>query len=170
MPSKAPSTSVKLPGVQGLRVDLLAPGKVLGAVVSVPELEWSARAIPHYDYLLSDPEPGAMLAGGHCIPVRLPQAARLVWHKLYSSTQRQGFPEKAAKDQLQALVLGAVLADADSLALRRAFDEAPRAMLTPVRPLVAKLVARLEAHPALAEVLRECFDRSRTRRRRTSRS
>ena len=34
--ASAPSTSVKLPGVQGLRVDLLAPGEPLGSVVRVP--------------------------------------------------------------------------------------------------------------------------------------
>ena len=100
MPSHAASTSVKLPGVEGLRVDLLAPGEKLGALVKLPELDWVAQAIPHYDYLLADPQPAAMLAGGQCIPVKLPQAARMVWHKLYSSTERRGFPEKAAKDML----------------------------------------------------------------------
>jgi hypothetical protein len=99
LPSTAPSTSIKPPGVQGLPIDVLAPGKKLGTTVNVPKLEWSAQAIPYYDYLLNTPEPAAMLAGGHCIPVRLPQAGRFVWHKLYSSTQRKGFPEKAAKDQ-----------------------------------------------------------------------
>jgi len=92
LPATAPSTSVKLRGVHGLRVDLLAPGSRLGSVVRVPELGWCAQAIPHYDYLLEEPEPAAMLAGGHCIPVRLPQAARLIWHKLYASSQRSGFP------------------------------------------------------------------------------
>ena len=120
------ATSVKLPGVQGLRVDVLAPGARLGSVVRVPELAWAAQAVPHYGYLLEASEPGAMLAGGHCIPVRLPQAARLVWHKLYSSTQRRGFREKAAKDQHQALVLAAVLAESDPLALRNAFSDAPQ--------------------------------------------
>ena len=82
LPSTAPTTSVKLPGVDGLRVDVLAPGKVLGAAIKVPELELMAQAIPYYFYLLADAERCAMLAGGHCIPVRLPQATRFVWHKL----------------------------------------------------------------------------------------
>ena len=47
MPSHAASTSVKLPGVEGLRVDLLAPGEKLGALVKLPELDWVAQAIPH---------------------------------------------------------------------------------------------------------------------------
>jgi hypothetical protein len=157
MPATQASTSVKLPGIQGLRVDILAPGKTLGAVVRVPELDWAAQVIPHYDYLLEAPEPGAMLAGGHCIPVRLPQAARLVWHKLYSSTGRHGFPEKAAKDRRQALVLAAVLAETDPQALRRAFKEAPVAMAKKIRPLYGSLVKGLNAHAVLQEVLRKCL-------------
>jgi len=157
MPATQASTSVKLPGVQGLRVDILAPGKTLGAVVRVPELDWAAQAIPHYDYLLEAPEPGAMLAGGHCVPVRLPQAARLVWHKLYSSANRHGFPEKAAKDRRQALVLAAVLAETDPQALRLAFKEAPVAMSKKVRPLYSSLVKGLNAYAALQEVLRKCL-------------
>ena len=89
-------TSVKLPGAQGLRVDVLAAGTKLGAIVRVPELDWAALSVPYYDYLLAAPESAAMLAGNHCIPVRLPQAARFVWHKLYASASRHGFPEKAA--------------------------------------------------------------------------
>lgn len=157
LPSTAPSTSVKLPGVEGLRVDVLAPGKALGAAIRVPELEWVAQAIPHYDYLLANAERGAMLAGGHCIPLRLPQAARFVWHKLYASTQRQGSPEKAAKDRQQGLVLGAVLAANDGDELRNAFAAAPKAMLAPVKPLLEQLAGKAEAHPALVEVLRECL-------------
>jgi len=157
MPATEVSTSVKLPGVQGLRVDVLAPGSKLGAVVRVPELDWAAQAIPHYDYLLEAPEPGAMLAGGHCIPVRLPQVGRLVWHKLYSSTGRHGFPEKAAKDRQQALVLAAVLAETDPRALTLAFKAAPAAMARKIRPLYSRLVKELNAHATLREVLRVCL-------------
>lgn len=159
LPSTEPSTSVKLPGVQGLRIDVLAPGKKLGATVKTPELQWAAQAVPFYDYLLDAPEPGAMLAGGHCIPIRLPQAARFVWHKLYSCTQRRGFPEKAAKDRQQALVLGAVLADTDSLALRLAFANAPARMVTPVKPILKTLARQASRHPALEEVLCDCLGR-----------
>jgi hypothetical protein len=157
LPSTAPSTSVKLPGVQGLRVDVLAPGKVPGATVSIPELQWSAQAVPFYEYLLDAPEPGAMLAGGHCVPIRLPQAARFVWHKLYSSTQRRGFPEKAAKDQQQALVLGAVLADTDAFALKLAFKDAPALMIAPIKQLLPILLSRVSDHPALGDTLHECL-------------
>lgn len=161
MPSRQPSTSVKLPGAQGLRVDLLAPGRRLGSIVELPELGWSAQAVPHYDYLLEAPEPGAMLAGGHCIPVRLPQAARLVWHKLYAGTQRRGFREKAAKDQQQALVLAAALADSDPQALKRAFKDAPRAMTAPVKAILGALLKKAETHEALAELLQACLSPGR---------
>jgi hypothetical protein len=40
-------------------------------------MQWAAQGIPRYDYLLEGPEAGAVLAGGHCAGVRLPQAARL---------------------------------------------------------------------------------------------
>jgi hypothetical protein len=157
LPSTAPSTSIKLPGVEGLRVDVLAPGRTLGAAINVPELEWVAQAIPYYDYLLADAERGAMLAGGHCIPVRLPQAARFVWHKFYASTQRHGSPEKAAKDQQQALVLAAVLAENDSYELKNAFEAAPKQMLVPIKPLLNELTSKAEAHPALIGMLHQCL-------------
>jgi hypothetical protein len=161
LPSSAPSTSVKLPGVQALRVDVLAPGDHIGATIQVPELEWAAQAIPHYAYLLDSPEPGTSLAGGHCIPVRLPQAGRLVWHKLYASTQRSGFPEKAAKDRLQALTLAAILVEQDPWTLLTAWDAAPQAMTAPIRPLRESLLARATAHPELQDLLADCLGSAR---------
>lgn len=112
---------------------MLAPGRRLGAIVPVPEFEWAAQTIPHYDYLLEAPVTAAMLADGHCIPVRIPRAARLVWHKLYASTQRRGCSEKVVKDRQQALVLGAALAHDDPDALGRAYAEAPTAMANPTK-------------------------------------
>lgn len=156
LPSQAPSTSVKLPGVQGLRVDVLTSGDVLGAIVPVPELEWCAQAVPFYDYLLEAPEPAAMLAGGHCIPVKLPQAARFVWHKLYASTQRRGFKEKAAKDRQQALVLAGLLAESEAYMLTEAWQALPAAMTEALRPLADILLAAAKGHPELQDVFREC--------------
>lgn len=153
LPSTTPATSVKLPGMEGLRVDLLAPGKTLGSIVRVPELEWAAQGIPHFDYLLTSPESAVMLAGGHCIPLRLPQAARLVWHKLYSSARRRGQPEKAAKDRQQALTLGAILAEEDGRALMKAGNAAPESMLKPIRRQAKTLINTSVAHPELCDVL-----------------
>ena len=108
LPSSAPSTSVKLPGADGLRIDLLAPSAVLGRAVRAPELEWHAQGVPHYDWLLDAPAWVTALAGGHCVPVRAPAVERLVWHKLYSSAARHGDPAKADKDLLQAATLAAI--------------------------------------------------------------
>lgn len=60
--SDAASTSVKLPGEQALRVDVLTSGKPIGATVPVPELGWATQAVPYYDYVLEAPEPAVMLA------------------------------------------------------------------------------------------------------------
>jgi len=149
-------TSVKLPGTAGLRVDVLVPGRSLGAIVRVPEFEWAAQTIPHYDYLLDSPEPAAVLAGWHCIPVRVPQAARMVWHKFYSSAKRQD-RAKAAKDRRQGIILAAALTESEPTALRRAFRDAPTAMINPIRPLVGELVSELAAHQTAADVVHDCL-------------
>src|SRR5690606_25285296 len=78
-----PSTSLKLRGAEGLRVDLLAPGAVPGAPIAIPELAWHAQSIPFYDYLLQRTEQSVLLAGWQAIPVRVPAAGLFVWHKLY---------------------------------------------------------------------------------------
>ena len=48
---RSPSTSAKLPGAGGLRIDVLTSGTTLGAPIVIPELSWHAQAIPFYDYL-----------------------------------------------------------------------------------------------------------------------
>jgi hypothetical protein len=143
---KEPATSVKLPGIDGLRVDLLVPGKHLGAAVPIPELDWAAQAVPYYDYLLAEPAPAAVLAGWQCIPVQVPQAARMVWHKLYSSVKRQE-ASKRAKDFRQAAVLAAVLSEDEPGALRTAAEAAPESMIAPIRAQLPRLRAELASHP-----------------------
>lgn len=159
MPATAAATAVKLPGVHGLRIDVLAPGRLLGAAIKVPELAWAAQTIPHFDYLLEHPESAALLAGGHCIPVRLPQAARFVWHKLYASTQRKGFPEKAAKDRQQAMVIAARLAETESHLLEQAFSAAPAPMIRSIKPVAKPILEQAAKYgtPELATVLHQCL-------------
>ena len=157
LPSHAPSTSLKLPGAEGLRIDLLAPGRRLGTIVPAPELDWAAQAIPHYAYLLDGAGPAAMLAGGHCVPVRLPQAARFVWHKLYASTQRQGFAEKAVKDRRQALVIADALVKQEPETLVDAFDRAPPAMTAKIKAARRTIDRDAESSEALRELLAACF-------------
>ncbi|HRD96472.1 MAG TPA: GSU2403 family nucleotidyltransferase fold protein [Rubrivivax sp.] len=149
----APSTSVKRPGAEGLRVDVLVPGEELGGVKPVPELAWHAQTVPLFDYLLQAPRSGAVLAGGHCIPVNLPDPARFVWHKLYSSTKRQSDTAKARKDLQQAAVLAAVLADLEGGALEEAAAMAPVEMLTAAHTRLAELQALLAAHPAAVDAI-----------------
>jgi hypothetical protein len=151
-----PSASAELPSGQGLRIDVLAYGKASGASAEAPEIDWRAQIVPFYDYLLLDAEPGAMLAGGHCVPVRLPQAGRFVWHKLYASTQRRDFPGKAAKDRQQALVLAALLADSGSHWLTDTFYAAPAAMKSAILPIVDKLIEDAAAHAGLVDALQSC--------------
>jgi hypothetical protein len=147
MPSHEPSTSVKLPGADGLRVDVLAPGAVLGKIVAVPELQWHAQTMPFYDYLLDDSRKAAMLAGGHCIPIMLPDATRMIWHKLYSSTHRRHDPAKADKDLLQAVTLASVLIEQDGISLRESFRSAPKELRTSALSRMPRIEKLLTEHP-----------------------
>lgn len=149
----SPSTSVKRPGAEGLRVDVLAPGDELGGVQPIPELAWHAQTVPFFDYLLQAPRAGAVLAGGHCIPANLPDPARFVWHKLYSSTQRHADTAKARKDLQQAAVLAAVLADLDGGALEEAAAAAPGEVLQAANARLPALMELLAAHPAAVDAV-----------------
>ena len=152
LPGETASSSVKLPGREGLRIDLLAPGSRLGSPVRIPELQWHAQAVPHYDYLLDQPVRAAALAGGHCIPIRLPRVERWVWHKLYSSALRQGFPEKAEKDLLQAATLAAVLTERDeNEVLTDSISDAPAAVRAAARKRLPALRRTLASHPQTLE-------------------
>ena len=151
LPSEQPATSMKLPGRDGLRIDLLAPARSLGAIVRVPELGWHAQGVPHYDYLLDDTVPAAVLAGGHCVPVRLPRTERFVWHKLYSSAARRGAPEKAAKDLLQAATLAAVLVEQGDEPMADSWTDVPAGMQTTLAKSWPALRRALAAHPQTLE-------------------
>jgi hypothetical protein len=145
LPSHDPSTSVKLPGREGLRVDVLAPGPTLGATIQVPELDWHAQTVPYYDYLLEDSRQAAILAGGHCIPVALPNIDRMIWHKLYSSTKRTHEPEKAEKDLIQAVTLAAIIVEQGAI-LSDSFHEAPQALRAATRVRIPRIQALLTQH------------------------
>jgi hypothetical protein len=147
MPGKNPPTSVKLPGAEGRRVAILAPGPLLGDIVAVPELEWHAQTIPFYDYLLEGSRAAVVLAGGHCIPIMLPEAARMIWHKLYSSTRRSKDPAKAEKDLVQAATLAAILVEQQSALLRESYREAPRELRNAAHSRLPRLEKLLAEHP-----------------------
>jgi hypothetical protein len=154
MPSHDPSTSVKLPGREGLRVDVLAPGPTLGAIVQIPELDWHAQTVPHYDYLLENSRQAAILAGGHCIPLALPSIERMIWHKLYSSTTRTHEPEKAEKDLVQAATLASLVVEQDGTDLRESFQEAPQALRAATQVRLPRILALLDHHPQARDAFR----------------
>ena len=151
----APSTSVKRPGREDLRVDILTSGAVLSRVVHLPELDWHAQSVPYFDYLLTSPQQAAMLAGGHCVPVNAPAPERLAWHKLYSSTRRANDAAKAEKVLRQAATLLAALVERDNLGLSTTIKAVPKEVLGAARQRLPALQRLLAPHPqALDEVER----------------
>ena len=132
---------------------MLAHGKTLGAIVPVPALMWHAQTVPHYDYLLSQPRQAAILAGGHCVPVQLPQPERFMWHKFYSSAARQSFPEKAAKDMLQAATLAAILVEQLDEDLSASLADMPAAMRALLRSRLPACLRLLAGHPGASLAL-----------------
>jgi hypothetical protein len=154
MPSHEPSTSVKLPGREGLRVDILAPGPEVGQTIQVPELEWHAQAIPYYDYMLEDSQKAAMLAGGQCIPITLPQVERMIWHKLYSSTISTRGSDKRLKDLIQAVTLAAILVEQDSVSLKQSYSAAPNALKVATLSRMSRICELLESHPEARDAFR----------------
>jgi hypothetical protein len=141
------SITVGLPGKMGLRVDVLASGRTPGTMTPIPELNWQAQMMPHYDYLLEDSQEAAVLAGGQCIPVRLPSPERIVWHKLFSSTDRTRLADKKAKDLTQAVTLAAVIVEQKGDALKRSFARAPAALRAAALAQRPRIQALLPAHP-----------------------
>jgi hypothetical protein len=116
-------------------------------------LVWHAQTVPFFDYLLQAPRAGAVLGGGHCVPANLPDPARFVWHKLYSSTKRPSDSAKARKDLQQAAVLAAVLADLEDGALEEAAAAAPGEVLEAANTRVTALRKLLAAHPAAVDAV-----------------
>lgn len=165
MGNAAASTSVKRPGREGLRVDVLTPGKTLGQVVPLAELQWHAQTVPHYDYLLKEPHRVALLAGGHCVPINAPAPERIVWHKLYSSASASGGGDrvKSEKGLRQAATLAAILVEVDDVVLEQTLSDTPRELLTAARSRLPSLKLLLQAHPQALEQMEMALGRTRRR-------
>ena len=142
-----PQTAFALPGLAPIPTEILVAGNCFGSAVGGPG--WSATTIPDHDYLLAGPTPGALLAGGQCIPVRLPQAARLVWHQLAAS--------HAATERRLALTLAAVVLAQDPWAMLSAWESAPATITEPIRPLRDNLLADTAGHPDLRDLITDCL-------------
>jgi hypothetical protein len=151
---KKPATALMLSG-GGLRVELFAPGPVLGEIVPVPELDWHALAIPFYDYLLEGSRDAGILAGGHCIPARLPDVTRMIWFRLHASTRHGRDLGRAEKDLAMAATLAAILIETDGVLLRESYREAPRALRNAAHSQLPRLEGLLAEHPQARDEFRK---------------
>jgi hypothetical protein len=151
---KKPSTALMLAG-GGLRVELFAPGPILGEIVFVPELNWHASAIPFYDYLLEGSRDAGILAGGHCVPARLPEVTRMIWYKLYASTRHGRDVAAAEKDLEIAATLAAILIETDGVPLRESYRAAPRVLRNAAHSQLPRLERLLAEHPRARDEFRK---------------
>lgn len=118
--SRRPSTSFKVRG-ESLRVDFLTPGEG-DFPVPLPRLGTSAHPLPFMDYLIENPEKGAVVDAGGFL-VNVPAPARFALHKVIVADERPLFQQsKAGKDLAQAAQLLEALAEARAGDLRLAHD------------------------------------------------
>lgn len=154
MPSNRPSASFKLPGAETLAVDLLVPGKKIGAVVPVKELNAYAQTIPLLDFLTEDPIQAVALSPNQVIPVRVPSPERFAIHKLFSSQSRRTDRDKVRKDLDQAAIVAAAVEDETPGRLSEAFRRLPaqgRSAVKKAAAAAAKLIDR--GHPEASRAL-----------------
>src|SRR5690606_25191278 len=123
--------------------------------VRIRALGCTAEAVPWLDYVLDDPEPAAILAGGHCIPIKVPRAARFVWHALFLNAYRGGHQNAAFSGLRDATMLAAAVFQDDPESLAQAWQDAPRAMRGALRRSLSLPLpdALLTCAPRLAESL-----------------
>jgi hypothetical protein len=133
MPSRKPSASFKLPGAEALTIDLLIPGRKIGEVLPVKELNAFAQAIPLLDFLIAEPIDAVVLSPNQVIPVRVPAPERFALHKLFSSQSRRTGRDKVRKDLEQAALLIAVIEDETPGSIGDAFRRVPAESKAAVR-------------------------------------
>jgi hypothetical protein len=153
---KGPVTSYKAPGRDRLRVDLLVPGS--GSDVSVrevPELRAHAQAMPYLRPLLERPVDSIVLGRDGAVPVRVPRAEALAWHKVLLTEMRGATSDKRGKDRMQAAVLLAVLAEESPDALEAELADLPRGIKGKTRSAARGVVELLkgEGDARAAEVV-----------------
>jgi hypothetical protein len=155
MPSSRPSASFKLPGAEGLLIDLLVPGREAGKVVAVKELATHGQTIPLLEFLVESPLESVVLSPNQIVPVRVPAPERFVLHKLYASQMRRAQPGKGKKDIEQAAVLAAALEEFFPGRLTDAWKALPSAGRIPARRGALIAAKTLEdKHPEAANALR----------------
>lgn len=155
MPSSRPSASFKLPGAEGLLIDLLVPGREAGKVVAVKELATHGQAIPLLEFLVEAPLESVVLSPNQIVPVRIPAPERFVLHKLYSSQMRRAQPGKGKKDLEQAAIIAATLEESFPGRLKDAWKRLPSAGRSAARRAMLIVGKILETeHPEAADALR----------------
>lgn len=148
MPSRQPSGSFKVPGVDTLSVDLLVPGKTLGTVVALDELRTHAQEVPLLDFLLAAPVEAIAVGPNHVVPVKVPAPERFVLHKLFSSQRRQTDREKIGKDLEQAAMLAAAIEEDTPGILKDTFAKVPASARPPIKRGAKAAAAILQEHAA----------------------
>jgi len=98
-----PATAFRIRGT-GVEVEVLTPlvGRERSRPIQIPTLGVAATPLRFLDYLIEEPQPGAVL-GGSGVLVSVPRPGRFALHKLIVAARRgpSGMP-KAAKDRAQA--------------------------------------------------------------------
>lgn len=155
---KQPSTSYSTRGRDRLRVDFVVPTQERAPkVLAVRELRTHAMGLPHLRYLVAETVSGLVMGRHSVVPVRIPRAERLAFHKMLVSQLRSDTSDKRAKDIEQASVLVAILAEQAPAALTDAFAALPRATLEKTRRGGERVLARLREtnHERAASLLAE---------------
>ena len=156
VPAKNPPTSVKLPGAEGRRVEVSRPRSPAGRHRRACRNSTGMRKpFPFYDYLLEGSRAAGALAGGHCVPILLPDVARMIWYDLHSSTRRSKDPDKAEKDLVQAATLAAIVIEQQSVLLRESYREAPRELRNAAHSRLPRLEKLLAEHPRARDEFRK---------------
>jgi len=122
---KHPSTSFSHPS--GIKVDFLTPltGKGYQRPVKLAGMGVHAEELRFLDYLISEPEHGAVITKNGVL-VRVPQPARFALHKCIVATRRPATQEvKRKKDIAQAEVLFEVLLENRLFDIQQAWDALP---------------------------------------------
>lgn len=151
---KNPSTSFKVRG-KPLRVDILTPSLRAKdrSPVFISRFNVAAQPVRFLDYLIENPEQGAVVNGGGIL-VKVPTSARFAFHKLIVSRKRGvTMHDKVEKDIMQAAQVFSVLADERPGDLLLAWDEVRRRGEGWVKQVAAGLSVMRERHQAEHEMV-----------------
>lgn len=84
----------------------------------------------------------------------LPEVARMIWHKLYSSIRLTQDRTKAERDLVQAVTLAAIICEQDDASLRESFLDAPEKLRKSALSRLPRIEALLAEHPQTLDAFR----------------